>query len=158
MAHIQKNQLSKIDSFESLFAEAEKHPEYWVEGAILEFTDEVLRAIRDAGLSRSDFAEKLGQSRPQVSRLLSGRNNFTLRTMVEVSRALDCRLRLHLQPDGMHSKWVDYNLSGRSTRLVTTVSTTLSLKDTFQTVSAIASANVAVTTTAGTYEALPSAA
>jgi transcriptional regulator with XRE-family HTH domain len=127
----QSNALSKISSFEDLFSQAENHPDYWVEGAILEFTDEVLRKLKASGLSRSDLAEKLGHSPPQISRLLSGRNNFTLRTMVEVSRALNCELRLHLQSAGMRTAWVEYSAAPRRIKLASPVTLDLGFDQAF---------------------------
>ena len=133
MDQLQKNPSIKIGSFEDLFAQAEKHSEYWVEGAILEFTDEVLRKLEASGLSRTELAARLGHSRPQISRLLSGQNNFTLRTMVEVSRALNCELRLHLQSQGMRTAWIEFEYGSvrRHIKIVSPVTADLDIVQTF---------------------------
>lgn len=110
MARIPQKPYEKFESFDALFKQSEDRLGYWVEGAILEYTDEIRRKLDALGMSRGELAAKLEQSPPQVSRLLSGRNNFTLRTMVALARAVNCSLRLHLQSDGTHTAWRDYAL------------------------------------------------
>jgi plasmid maintenance system antidote protein VapI len=161
MAQDQKNLLNNIGSFEDLFAQAERHPEYWVERAILEFTDEVLRKLKASGISRTELAAELGHSRPQISRLLSGRNNFTLRTMVEVSRALNCELRLHLQSAGMQTAWIEYGMQRRRIKMVAPVSQPPDVGQTFTPCPKLLKHAHQATLrveAVGTYEALPSAA
>lgn len=126
-----KSPLNKVNSFEELFTQAENHTEYWVEGAILEFTEEILQKLKTSGVSRAELAERLGNSRPQISRLLSGQNNFTLRTMVEVSRALNCELRLHLQSQGMQTAWIEYSAVKRHLKLVSPANPSLDLGQPF---------------------------
>lgn len=132
MAQNLEKRSSNIDSFESLFAKAEQTPEFWLEGAILEFTDEVLRELEHRGISRSELATRIGASRPQITRLLSGRNNFTLKTMVAVSCALGCTLRLHLQRDGVQTQWIDYVYQRRQMTMVAPVIAELNFSQTFK--------------------------
>jgi cyanate lyase len=89
-----------FDSFEELFQRAEERPSYWVELAKLEFTEEMLARLKELGINKSEFAARLGAKPAFVTRLLSGRNNFTLETMVRVARALECEFRCHLRPNG----------------------------------------------------------
>lgn len=94
-------------SFESLFAEAQQRPEYWVEGAIIEFTEELSRVMEGKGVSRADLARLIGTSPAYVTKLLRGNANFTLATMVKLSRALGHDLRLHLAAQGTEVQWLD---------------------------------------------------
>lgn len=95
------------ESFESLSKRAEERIEYWVEGAILDFTEDVCTQMGELGLTRADFARRLGVKPAYITRILRGNNNFTLRKMVGIASALRSELRVHLQPQGARTTWLD---------------------------------------------------
>ena len=96
-----------FDSFEQFFGQAEERPGYWIELAKLDFTREVLGRMKELGVTKSQLAVKLEAQPALVTRLLSGKNNFELVTMVRMARALDCEFRCHLQPKGTQAMWID---------------------------------------------------
>jgi transcriptional regulator with XRE-family HTH domain len=96
-----------FDSFEQFFEQSEQRPGYWVELAKLDFTREVFDRMKQLDVSKSQLAAKLNAQPALVTRLLSGRNNFELATMVRLARALDCEFRCHLQPSGTKTCWID---------------------------------------------------
>jgi transcriptional regulator with XRE-family HTH domain len=96
-----------FDSFERFFEQTEQRPGYWVELAKLDFTREALDRMKQLGITKSQLAVKLEVQPALVTRLLSGRNNFELATMVRIARALDCEFRSHLQPKGTQAMWID---------------------------------------------------
>jgi len=83
-------------SFSTLFAAAQQHDEYWTERASLEFTEELTRWMEQQGLSRKDLAEKIGSSQAYITKILKGNVNFTLASMVKLTRALGAELRIEL--------------------------------------------------------------
>lgn len=89
----------KKQDFRRLFTEAQQEHSYWVEGAILEFTEDMVHQMKEKRVSRSELARRIGASPAYVSKILRGSTNFTLDTMVKISRALDCSLRCRLQDD-----------------------------------------------------------
>jgi len=86
----------KPRSFSELYQEAAQHQDYWIAGAILEFTESVVQEMKRQGLTRTALAERLGATPAYVTKILRGRVNFTLATMVRLSRALDAELRVRL--------------------------------------------------------------
>jgi transcriptional regulator with XRE-family HTH domain len=84
-------------SFEDLYREAERREEYWVAGAILEFTESLTAAMEAQGVSRAELARRLGVSAAYVTKMLRGNANFTLRSMVRVARALQATFRPRLE-------------------------------------------------------------
>ena len=56
----------------------------WSRGVALAIVD----YMQDNGLSRSDIAAKLGVSPQYVSRILSGRTNFSFKSIAEIERKL----------------------------------------------------------------------
>jgi len=85
-------------SFEQLFKAAEQRPEYWEEGALLDFTEALYAAMEDQGVTRTELARRLGTSQAYITRVLSGNANFTLRTMSKLAFALGMQLDVALSP------------------------------------------------------------
>ena len=86
---------------------ARKTHEYRAEGASIEFTNAMVTRMREARVSRSELARMIGATPAYISKLLRGATNFTLDSMVKIANALNCELRLHLQPSGAKSQWID---------------------------------------------------
>lgn len=86
----------KPRTFPELFQEAERHEDYWVAGAILEFTEGVVREMERQGITRTELAQRLGATPAYVTKILRGKVNFTLATMVRLARALDAELLVQL--------------------------------------------------------------
>jgi transcriptional regulator with XRE-family HTH domain len=89
----------KPKSFSQLYREAERHQDYWIAGAILEFTESVVREMARQRLTRTALAERLGTTPAYVTKILRGKVNFTLATMVRLSRALSVDLHVRLGAD-----------------------------------------------------------
>jgi transcriptional regulator with XRE-family HTH domain len=83
-------------TFSDLYQEAERHQDYWIAGAILAFTESVVREMERQGLTRTALAARLGATPAYVTKILRGKVNFTLATMVRMSRALGAELHVHL--------------------------------------------------------------
>jgi len=96
------------NEFDALFANAEAHDAFHVSAAKLRFTEDMLANMEKIGLSKSELAMRLGVKPAQISRLCSGRNNFTIETMVKIARAVGCEFKSHLQPAGTTTQWIDF--------------------------------------------------
>ena len=83
---------------------ATENDAYWIEKAVLQFTEEVLAQMEQQGLSRTELATRIGVSPPHITQILRGSTNFTLQSMVKISRALGCKLHTCLQPEYAQSK------------------------------------------------------
>ena len=93
--------------FNELFEGVEESLAYKTEAAVLEFTEELVSRMKDRHISRADLARKIGCSPAYVTKILRGSTNFTLETMVKIADVLGCKVRTHLQADGMHTRWFD---------------------------------------------------
>jgi transcriptional regulator with XRE-family HTH domain len=71
---------------------------------ILQATQLILKAMEQEGLSRSEFATRLGKSKGHISQILNGERNMTLRTLAEALHALNRRAHLRAQPTGARSR------------------------------------------------------
>lgn len=102
-------------SFKWLFEEAEKHPSFHKELAILEFTEELSRVMRDKGVSGTELGRRIGSSQAYVSRVLNGGANFTLGSMTKLAMALGMELKMHLAPVHAVTAWRDFYPTARVT-------------------------------------------
>jgi hypothetical protein len=55
-------------------------------------------AFRASGYTKEAVARRLGKDPAFINRCLRGAQNMTLRTMHELARAMNCRLRIELEP------------------------------------------------------------
>jgi transcriptional regulator with XRE-family HTH domain len=90
---------SKDESFSEVFSRAEEQDEFWTELASIEFTEDLARWMEERRVSRAELAQSIGTSQPYISKVLKGNVNFTLASMVKLSRALGLRVRIRLEPE-----------------------------------------------------------
>lgn len=95
------------NEFKAMFDRARRGHAYWVESAVLEFTEDLVKEMDRQGISRSELARRIDTSPAYITKILRGSTNFTLDTMVKVARALNCSFRCHLEPEGARTQWFD---------------------------------------------------
>ena len=93
--------------FDALFEGVEDALAYKTETAVLEFTEELVTRMACQGVTRAALARKIGCSPAYVTKILRGSTNFTLETMVKIADVLGCKVRTHLQADGVQTRWFD---------------------------------------------------
>jgi len=97
----------KLRKYRRMFDEAQASPDAWVDGPIVEFTEDLCRLMEEKGLSRADLAKKIGTSRAYVTKLLGGNANFTLATMAKLAFALDGAIHVHIADKHAVTRWTD---------------------------------------------------
>ena len=55
--------------------------------------------MRDTGVSRTELAERIGKSKPFITKILDGYHNFTLNTLADVFHALGYAVHFTLSRD-----------------------------------------------------------
>jgi len=66
------------------------------EELIVEVTEAIARALKDAQMTQSQLAERLGKTKGFVSQILGGGRNLTLRTLSDVVDALEAYIRVDI--------------------------------------------------------------
>jgi transcriptional regulator with XRE-family HTH domain len=99
---------NKKAKFKGFFERAKEKLDFWYEGATLEFTEDIVLQMEKNKINKSLLAEKLKVKPAYITKLLSGHNNYTLKTMVKVAFVLDCELRTHLQPKNVQGQWIEF--------------------------------------------------
>ena len=94
-------------AFEKLFKEARKRDAYWVASVILDFTEELEKMMKAKGISRSDLARTVGVSPAYITKVLRGNINFTVDSMVRLTRAMGAMVHIHVAPETHEVCWFD---------------------------------------------------
>ena len=88
--------------FQRRLRESRNSPDYILEGVILDVTEQIVAAMQQQEVSRSEVAERMGVSRAYITKLLRGEGNTTLRTLVRVALALGLRPQVSfVEPEPM---------------------------------------------------------
>lgn len=77
-------------------ASAEDQKEFAQEGLILQVTEAIWAQLEARGWTKSDLARALGTSKSNVTQLLNGNRNLTLRTLSDICFALKAAIRVQI--------------------------------------------------------------
>jgi transcriptional regulator with XRE-family HTH domain len=99
-----------MSSFRQLFDKAKQSDDFWIEKAILEFTSDIYSEMKRQGKTKADIARIIGSSPAHVSQIFNGNANFTIKSMVKLSRALNCRLHIKAVHDNKKLSFSHYPL------------------------------------------------
>ncbi|MHB1000135.1 MAG: helix-turn-helix domain-containing protein [Armatimonadota bacterium] len=69
-----------------------------LEEFIYRFTETLCEKMQEKNISRTELAARLGKSKPWVTKLLSGDQNMTFKTIVTVLKELGYRAEIELKP------------------------------------------------------------
>ncbi len=86
--------------FQDLVDEFKDDADFRTETAILDFTEKMIRTMKDRHISRADLARRLGVSKAFITKLLNGNANLTIKTMVAIAGAIGCELNFDICPNG----------------------------------------------------------
>jgi len=67
------------------------------ERLLVEVTELMCKAMKEAGIKRGQLAEKLGKSKGRITQILNGETNLTLHTVADVFTALGKTLTLSME-------------------------------------------------------------
>jgi transcriptional regulator with XRE-family HTH domain len=87
--------------FEGKLSQFGNDLDFVTEEKILQFNEKVVNKMVEKGITRVELAKRLGVSKPFVTKLLNGNPNMTMKTMVNISMALDCNIDFDL-----YHKWL----------------------------------------------------
>ncbi len=104
---VSENLKRSIERYRGFLEEARKSVDYWVDGPITEFAEDIWRLMEEQKVSRAELARRLGTSRAYVTKLLGGNANFTLQTMTKVAMALGATVHVHVADQKALTRWID---------------------------------------------------
>jgi DNA-binding phage protein len=110
---ISENLKTSLERYRRRLQEARSSVDYWVDGPITEFIEDVWRLMEEQKVSRAELARRLGTSRAYVTKLLGGNANFTLQTMAKVAMALGAQVHVHVADRDSLTRWIDEIPAGK---------------------------------------------
>lgn len=96
----------KNDYVDPLFQEVLNSVPQRVKGEVdrsFDLSSRIDTLLREKGWTKTDLARKTGKKSAEVSKWLSGTQNFTLRTIALIEEALGCKLLRVVGTDDAHS-------------------------------------------------------
>ncbi len=96
-----------MKSFRQLFEEARAGDNYWVADAINCFTENLHGLAEEHGISRSELAARLGKTPQYITKIFRGDVNFTIESMVKLTRATGGRLHIRVAPEEREVRFVE---------------------------------------------------
>ena len=112
-----------METSEAWIARQTKDPEfrqfYEAERLILWTTEEIAEAMVVQGLSRADIADRIGTSRANITQLLSGSRNMTLRSLAKLAYACGMRAAIQFEElsDGVFTPVEDHTTAPQVAQL-----------------------------------------
>jgi transcriptional regulator with XRE-family HTH domain len=97
--------MNKMNSYSALKSKSKDRLTYWLESAKQDFMISIHAIMLREKISNAALAEKIGCSPAYISKVLKGDANFTIETMVKISRALDSKLCIHLSAPHEDIQW-----------------------------------------------------
>jgi len=84
--------------FKNLLQKYENTVDFRLEVLINDLTEKLCVRMKENGITRSELAEKMNVTPAAVTKILRGNNNFTLRTLLILSDAVDARMMIDILP------------------------------------------------------------
>lgn len=94
-----------MSDYSKLKSRSKQGLNYWVESAKQDFMISVHSAMRRDEISKAKLAELVSCSPAYITKVLKGDANFTIETMVKISRALNSKLCIHLAEPHQAIRW-----------------------------------------------------
>lgn len=95
-----------MTTYAELKSRSKESLEFWFESAKQDFMISIHSVMLKEKISKSFLSNKIGCSPAYISKILRGDANFTIETMVKISRALDTKLCIHLSDSNETIQWM----------------------------------------------------
>lgn len=95
------------DKYKDLLSKPIDSIDYWAEGAVLDFTEDLARVMHENDISRAELAKRVGTSASYITKVFGGNANFTIETMTKLALAVDRLIRIHVAPKDCRTIWRD---------------------------------------------------
>ncbi|WP_122845690.1 helix-turn-helix domain-containing protein [Pseudomonas viridiflava] len=94
-----------MNSYSALKSRSKDRLSYWLESAKQDFMISIHNIMLKEKISNAELAGRIGCSPAYISKILRGDANFTIETMVKISRALKTKLCIHLSDPHESIQW-----------------------------------------------------
>jgi plasmid maintenance system antidote protein VapI len=97
--------------FQALFDRAKSSEQFWIEKAVLQFTEDLSAFLERKSISRAELARKADCAPSFITKVLRGNTNLNIKTMVKLARVVGAQVCVHLAPEDAKVSWNDESTS-----------------------------------------------
>ena len=80
------------EKFAALLTEFQQSEAFELEQAKVEIAEQIYRLMQQKNISNVELARRLGSSKAYVTKILQGNTNFTIESLIKISRSLSCQV------------------------------------------------------------------
>lgn len=95
-------------NFEKYVEENKNNYAFEFEENKLEFAYQLDNFLMQNGMSKKDLADKVGVSRPYITKVLQGDANLTLESLTKFCNAVDSKFHFKIIARGKTGKWLEH--------------------------------------------------
>lgn len=81
-----------------LLTNLKQDPLFWAEDAKTDFTEEIVRLMKEQSVNKKELAQRLGTSQSYITKILNENVNFTVESMSKIACALGGKMKINILP------------------------------------------------------------
>lgn len=89
-----------MSKFAKLMTKAKESNEFSESKVRNKVAIQIANILKDKKITQTEFADAVGVSAAYISKVLSGNENFSVKTLVKLTRALDADIDIQVRPRG----------------------------------------------------------
>lgn len=78
----------------ALLTEFQQSENFELEQAKVEIAEQIQRFMQEQNISNVELARRLGSSKAYVTKILQGNANFTIESLIKISRSISCQINI----------------------------------------------------------------
>lgn len=86
--------------FKKIYEDVKDTFEYKLADLSIQITENVLEMMEKRGINRNELAKKMGVSRASITQFLNEGSNITIKRLLKLSEALDCKIEIQIVDKG----------------------------------------------------------
>ncbi len=90
--------------FNSVINEYENDIDFQLEGVLIDINEQIIKLMIEKKMTRKNLADKLGCSKAYITRILQGNQNVTVKTLLQIAKALDVEFSLNYKEKYIQKK------------------------------------------------------
>ena len=104
-------------NFERLFDKARRRDSYWTAFAVHDFTEDLHRLMVNKSITKAELARRIGTSNAYITKVMRGNANFTIDSMVRLTRALGANLHIQTVDQEHEARFFEIIKGGASAKV-----------------------------------------
>ena len=92
------NKGNKKMRFDAYLENLDKNKNFKENNINLRLLSQIFYVMKEKKISNAELAKKMNVSRPYITKLFTGNCNFTIKTLINITNAIDCEIDIVIKP------------------------------------------------------------